>query len=126
MAKVNINDRAALERAYPPDSFAADAAQNAAATSEFVRGVRILSAPDRAGEFSLERGSRQVGEDASAAFVVPYRRDPADAAARPPRSEPRAGYQAFLDEIIDAARRFGFRPEETPGEGDPRIRGLRQ
>ena len=34
--------------------------------------------------------------------------------------------QAFLDDIVDAARRFGYKPEESPGQGDPRIRGLRQ
>lgn len=125
MSKINTSDRAALEQAYPPEAFVEDSAQNAAASPEIVKGVRVLSAPDAAGEFELERGHRQVGEAASAAFLAPYRRVPAAVPSETPGSPP-DGYQAFLDEIVDAARRFGFRPGETPGQGDPRIRGLRQ
>ena len=124
--KVKIEDRAALERAYPPDAFAADAARNAATASEAVSGVRILSAPDNAGEFSFERGSRQVGETASAVFLAPYRRRGNAGEPEAASSDSRAGYQAFLDDIIDAARRLGYKPEESPGQADPRIRGLRQ
>ena len=126
MPKVRIDDRTALERAYPPDAFAADAARNAAASSEAISGVRILSAPDEAGEFSFERGSRQVGEASSAAFIAPYRRRGNAGEPEAASADPHAGYQAFLDDIVDAARRFGYRPEESPGQGDPRIRGLRQ
>jgi hypothetical protein len=54
MAKVNIHDRRSLERAYPPEAFATDAA-----------------------------------------------------------------------EIVTAARRVGFRPEDSPGINEPRLRGLR-
>ena len=126
MIKVKVDDRAALERAYPPDAYAANSAENSAVSNEAVSGVRISSAPDSAGEFSLERGRRQVGEAASGVFIAPYRSsgnagDPETAAVNP-----RAGYDTFLDEITAAARRFGFHPEETPGRGDPRIRGLRQ
>jgi hypothetical protein len=125
MNKVNISDRAGLRRAYPPEAFAEDAAQNSAVATEVLNGVRILRAPDAAGEFELERGSRQVGETTSAAFLTPYRRAPtvapADSAAGAPDE-----HEAFLDDIVDAARQFGFRPQETPGQGDPRIRGLRQ
>jgi len=126
MPKIKIDDRAALERAYPPEDFAADATHNSAAAGAAVNGVRVLGAPDEAGEFSIERGSRGVGETASAIFLTPYRRiadagDP-DIAS----SGARAGYDAFLDDIVEAARRFGYRPEESPGPGDPRIRGLRQ
>lgn len=129
MSKINISDRAALEQAYPPEAFVEDSAQNAAASPEIVKGVRILCAPDAAGEFELERGHRQVGEAASAAFLTPYRRVPAtvpsETAAGPPAGYP-DGYQAFLDDVVEAARRSGFRPGETPGQDDPRIRGLRQ
>ena len=121
--KVNIDDRAALVRAYPPDHFAADSAENSATTGETVRGVRVLSAPDPSGEFSFERGRRQVGETASAPFLVPYR---GAGAPEAPSGDPHAGYDAFLDEIVAAARRLGFKPEASPGQGDPRIRGLRQ
>ncbi len=126
MIKVKVDDRTALERAYPPDAYAADTAENSVVSNEAVSGVRILSAPDSAGEFSLERGRRQIGEAASAVFLSPYR--PAGDAATPEAltANARAGYDAFLGEIIEAARRFGFRPDESPGRGDPRIRGLRQ
>jgi hypothetical protein len=125
MTKVNINDRAGLERAYPPEAFSEDTARNADPTTDRLHGVRILSAPDAAGDFAFERGSREVGETASAAFVAAYRRDPV---ATPSEAGSKAdvGYSGFLDEIIDAARRFGYRPAESPGQGDPRIRGLRQ
>lgn len=126
MIKVKIDDRAALERAYPPDAYGTDSAENATASNEAVSGVRILSAPDSAGEFSLERGRRQVGEAASAVFLAPYRPTGNAGAPEAAAANPGAGYEAFLDEITEAARRFGFRPGETPGQGDPRIRGLRQ
>ena len=126
MIKVKVDDRAALERAYPPDAYAADSAENSAVSNEAVSGVRILSAPDSAGEFSLERGRRQVGEAASGVFLAPYRSsgnagDPEVAAVNP-----RDGYDAFLGEIIAAARRVGFHLGQTPPQGDPQIRGLRQ
>jgi hypothetical protein len=121
MAKAKIDDRAALERIYPAEAFAADSAQNDLASSTVLHGVRVLSAPDDNGEFDLEPGSRQVGEAAAAPFLAPHRQ-----AADPALSESRAGYQQFLQDIIEAARRFGFAAEDTPGRGDPRIRGLRQ
>ncbi|MFZ3237324.1 MAG: hypothetical protein WA184_18400 [Stellaceae bacterium] len=125
MPNVNIADRAALERAYPPEAFAEDTARNADPTTGRLHGVRILSAPDAAGELAFERGSREVGEAASAAFVAAYRRDPV-ATPGAASSDPDGGYRGFLEEIIDAARRFGYRADESPGKGDPRIRGLRQ
>ena len=126
MIKVNLNDRRALELAYPAHAFVADAAHNAAAAAETVNGVRVLSAPDAAGVFTFERGSRQVAEAGSAAFLAPYRRLAETEAGGAAPSDPPAGYEAFLDTIVDAAQRFGYRPEQSPGQGDPRIRGLRQ
>jgi hypothetical protein len=125
MAKANIHDRTTLKRVYPPEAFSDDAARNSAASPEIVRGVRLLRGPDAAGEFEFEPGSRAVGEMPSAAFLAPYRSVP-NAPSAGAASGPPAGYEAFLDDIIDAARRFGFQPGETPGQGDPRIRGLRQ
>lgn len=125
MTKVNIADRAALERAYPPTAFADDSAQNADSASGQLRGVRVLSAPNAAGEFAFERGSRQVGEAPSAAFVAAYRRDPVATPGAATSAADR-GYREFLDEIVEAARRFGYRADKSPGQGDPRIRGLRQ
>jgi hypothetical protein len=40
--------------------------------------------------------------------------------------DPRAGYEAFLDDIIAVAQGFGFDPEGSPGRDEPRLRGLRQ
>lgn len=127
MPKVKIDDRASLEQAYPPDAFAADAARNAATTNEAVSGVRVLSAPDTGGEFSLERGTRQSGESGGAVFLVPYNRNSNAGEPESAVCDPRAGYDAFLDEIVEAARRFGYRAEESSGQDcDPRIRGPRQ
>ena len=46
-----------------------------------------------------------------------------NAAADP---DPRLGYEAFLDEIIEMAQRLGFRADASPGPGDARLRGPRQ
>jgi hypothetical protein len=66
-----------------------------------VLGVRILSAPDAAGDFELERARRHVGEAASPTFLAPHRREdrlisagrdsPATQSAQP---DPREGYNA--------------------------------
>jgi hypothetical protein len=133
MGKPNIHDHHSLEAAYPADAFASDAAQNARSDGQQVSGVRILSAPDAAGNFALERAVRQVGETVSPAFLAPYRREdrlgdarrdaPTPVAAEP---DPREGYDSFLAEIVAAAQRWGFNPEDSPGRADPRLRGLRQ
>src|SRR5690348_16152044 len=108
MPKANINRPSTLEEVYPPDVFASDAAQNGRMASTVLRGVRILSAPDAAGDFEFERAARQVGEAVSASFLAPHRREdrmadarrdsPTDASADEPG--PQAGYAAFLDEIV--------------------------
>ena len=133
MAKANINRRTTLEEVYPPDAFASDAAQNGRVPNTVRRGVRILSAPDAAGDFEFERAIQQVGEAASASFLAPHRREDRtqDAGRDSPTTmstdpDPRAGYEAFLAEIVAVARRFGFDPEESPGRDEPRLRGLRQ
>jgi hypothetical protein len=110
MAKVDMKDRTALERLYPKDEFASDAARNDLPNA-IVRGVRVGSAPDESGCFELERAARHVGEPETPYFLAPHNEQ---------------DYERFLDEVITAAKRFGFRAEETPGQGDPRIKGLRQ
>jgi hypothetical protein len=75
MPKANIHHRDTLEHVYPLAAFASDAAQNGGAADQFVRGVRILCAPDNAGAFEFERTTQQVGEASSAAFLAPYRRE---------------------------------------------------
>jgi hypothetical protein len=127
MAKANIRDRASIERVYPPDAFAGDAAHNDRAATELHKGVRIVSAPDEAGDFALERTARHLGEAPDAAvFLVPFHRATAAEHAAADLDS-RHGYEAFLDDIIAAARRRGYRAETSPGRGeDPRIRGARQ
>jgi hypothetical protein len=132
MTKANIHDRGSISRVYPPDAFARDAARNEEPAS-LTWGVRILSAPDAAGEFELEAGAQHVGEAAGVPFLAPYRRIAALAGRAPPggpqqvaEPDPSAGDWRFLDDIVATASRSGFVPEESPGPGDPRLRGLRQ
>ena len=126
MAIANIKDRASIERVYPPDAFAVDAADNDKQPgNQVLHGVCIRSAPDAQGAFEVERASRQVGEMGGALFLAPYPRSMGhDFASRAP--DPAAGYDAFIDEIIAAAPCFGFREAEAPGRGDERLQGARQ
>ncbi len=133
MAKANIHRRNTLQQIYPPDAFASDAAQNGRVPNTVLGGVRILSAPDTAGDFDFERATQQIGEAASPSFLAPHRREdrtqdagrdsPTPVSADP---DPRAGYEAFLADIIAVAQRFGFEREDSPGRNEPRLRGLRQ
>ena len=125
MAKANIHSRSTLEEVYSPDAFASDAAQNGRVPNTVVSGVRILSAPDAAGDFDLERATKQIGEAASTSFLAPHRRENRTQDAGRD-SDPRAGYEAFLADIVAVAQRFGFEPEVSPGRDEPRLRGLRQ
>ncbi|HTW53611.1 MAG TPA: hypothetical protein VME45_17095 [Stellaceae bacterium] len=132
MARVNIHDRASLEQAYPAKAFAGDAAQNERASHELRHGVRIGSAPDAAGWFDLERATRHIGEPDTPYFLAPARRAEElverghhHAARQDSRPHPAAGYAGFLDDIVAAVKRFGFRAEESPGRDEPRLKGLR-
>lgn len=131
MASANIDRRDTIERVYPLEAFAQDAARNRQTTNQVLFGVRVMSAPDAIGDFELERASRHVGEAAAATFLAPQRRSewPANAAsdaASSIRPERHDDYADFLGEIIAAARRFGYDAAASPGRGDPRIKGLRQ
>jgi hypothetical protein len=81
MPKAKIHRRSTLEEVYPPDVFASDAAKNGRVPNTVVSGVRILSAPDAAGNFDFERATQQVGEAASASFLAPHR--PPTSSGRP-------------------------------------------
>jgi hypothetical protein len=123
--QANINDRSSIERTYPPDAFARDAAENDRSRIEILKGVRVASAPDADGNFALEPGSHYTGEVPGTVFLAPFhRRTPKEHTGDDP--DPRHGYDAFIDEIIDAARRHGYRADGSPGPGDQRLRGLRQ
>jgi len=124
MARVNIHDRTTLERAYPADDFARDAARNET-TGAVRHGVRIGRAPDGEGWFEVEPAAQHAGEAEAPNFLAPTRRvaDPREQSV----PSPDRGYGEFLDDIVATANRYGFEPEESPGRGqDPRIRGLRQ
>jgi hypothetical protein len=133
MTRVNASDRGSLERAYPAAAFASDAAQNDKTPNELMHGVRIGSAPDAEGWFELERAVRHAGEPASGNFLAPTRRSEElvdrgrySAPAQVDAPDPARGYRRFLEDVVEAAKRFGYRPEESPGRGDPRLKGLRQ
>ena len=133
MPTANVQRRDSIERAYPPDAFASDAAQNEQVTNQVLRGVRILSAPDAAGDFDLEPASQQVGEAGSSIFLAPYRREKRlinaereSGATEPGPLDPQKGYADFLAEIVAAAQQFGFEPKKSPGRDEPRLQGLRQ
>jgi hypothetical protein len=125
MPNANIHDRVSIERIYSRDDFARDASENERRKPGLLKGVQVTSAPDANGNFMLVPASQQVGEVSGAVFLAPFHRVTAeeDAAADP---DPRHGYEAFLDDIIEAARRQGYRSASSPGPGDPRLRGLRQ
>lgn len=131
MGKANINDRASLEHVYPAETFASDAAWNERPDA-VQRGVRIGSAPDEEGWFELEPAARHAGEPQTPHFLAPARRaeeliERGDHGAEDQISapQPATGYTEFLDDIIAAAKRFGFRAEESPGRNEPRLKGFR-
>jgi len=125
MPSANIYDRGSIERVYSCDAYASDASQNERRKPAVLKGVRITEAADEAGNFRLERAANYAGEVPGAIFLAPFHRVTAheDVAAEP---DPRQGYQAFVDEIIEAAQRQGFRAEASPGPRDARLRGPRQ
>jgi len=132
MATVNVNDRSSLERVYPEDAFANDASQNERVPNELLRGVLIGSAPDDSGCFELGRATRHVGELETPHFLAAARRDEElveEGDHRSPRQvappQPATGYSQFLDDIIETARRVGFRADHSPGYGEPRLKGFR-
>jgi hypothetical protein len=125
VAKANIHDRRSIERIYPPEAYARDAAENDRQRVELRHGVRIGSAPDRTGDFDIEAASLHAGEVPGAVFLAPFHHATANehASADP---DPQHGYEGFVAEIIDSAQHFGYRAETSPGHGDPRLRGARQ
>jgi hypothetical protein len=124
-AQANLNDRRSIERIYSPDAFARDAAENDRHRIEVLKGVRIASAPDADGNFALEPAAQYAGEVPGALFLAPFHRRTAEEFASDD-PDPRHGYDAFIDGIIEAARRHGYRAEESPGPDDQRLRGPRQ
>jgi hypothetical protein len=137
VATANLDDRSSLSAAYPRDQFERDAASNADIKTEVLSGVLLLSAPDAAGRFELDRATRHVGEVAPGGetrFVYPVLGDaevglrgtpPGYGNEEPgPGARPAAAYEAFLDRIAEEARSLVHR--ERPGRDDPRLKGERQ
>jgi hypothetical protein len=125
MAQANVNDRNSIERVYPPDAHARDAAENDRSRIEILKGVRVTSAPDADGNFALEPAAQHAGEVPGTPFLAPFPRHTAGEPATE-NPGPRHGYDSFIDEIIEAAHRHGYRAAASPGPGDPRLRGARQ
>lgn len=123
MTKAYSNDRGSIERAYPPERYAADAAANQKQPANpYLQGVRVTAAPDGDdAAFDLEPAAQQVGEIAGSVFLAPYRPVQGDAA-----HDTRKGYDGFIDEIVAAVPRLREKADATPGPGDPRLRGPRQ
>jgi hypothetical protein len=131
MPRANINDRATLESVYSESAFARDATWNERPDA-VRRGVRLGSAPDTEGWFELERAKRHTGEPETPHFLTPVRRAEElierghhDAARQVSTPQPANGYAEFLDDIVAAAERFGFRAEDSPGRDEPRLKGFR-
>lgn len=137
MASARLDDRDSLHAAYPREQFERDAAGNADIKTEVLSGVVLLSAPDAAGRFELDRANRHVGEVAPSGdtvFLYPVLGDAQGglAGTRPGygNEEPGRGakaapdYEAFLDRVTDAARSLA--PRRSPGRGDARLQGERQ
>jgi hypothetical protein len=125
MPSANIHDRISIERVYPRDAYASDAADNDRHRIEILHGVRVTAAPDESGDFELQRAALHAGEVPGAAFLARFHRRTADEHAKSD-PDPQHGYDGFVSEIIAAAQRYGYRAAESPGPGDARLKGARQ
>ena len=137
MPEANVNDRASLERLYPPEAFAEDVGANAIPNAQVLRGLRIETRPDPSGRFRLARAARHVGEDndlGEALFLAPFMTRTADtlvdsgvASGMAEKGGPlgkTVDYAGFLDRVIAAAR--SAPSGASPGPGEARLQGLRQ
>jgi hypothetical protein len=139
MPDANVNDRSSVERLYPRDDFDRDAGENSDAKATVHRGLRIVSAVDRDGRFSAERGSRHVGEsdpEGDTVFVAPFLAQghaplrqtntyggPAETGHASAGGDRKArDYQAFVDRIIETAKAAQFK--SAVGRHEDRLRGF--
>jgi hypothetical protein len=122
MSKANIHDRGSIERVYPPEAYAADAAANQKQPANpYLQGVRLTVPPDETGVFEFGRAAQQVGEIAGAVFLAPYRPTEGDGA-----HDISQGYDGFIDKVLAALPRLREKADASPGPDDPRLRGPRQ
>ena len=139
MSSANVNDRASIERLYPREAFEADAAKNALSKADVLYGVRIASAVSGDGAFELQRTAQQVGESdplGDTLFLAPFpteaegalRQTPAYGAAEEnpdglsKTADKLPDYDAFVDRIVEAARRGAFK--DPIGRHEPRLKGF--
>jgi hypothetical protein len=94
--------------------------KNGRAAVELIRGIRILSAPDAAGDFDIERSTQQIGEAVSETFLAPHRREDrlVSAGCDSPTgvsADPARGRETTLSLPISLPLRnvFGFRPQQS-------------
>ena len=137
MPRVTLSDRASIEKVYPRAEFEREAAMNSDVKTEVLRGVVVLSGSAEDGSFELDRASRHVGEigpSGESVFLYPslgdaeagfgdkrpgYGPQPGkDVAARAP------DYEAFLARVARTAGEL--RRRDPVGQGDERLKGLRQ
>jgi hypothetical protein len=138
MDKANVNDRQSVSALYPRTAFEEDAAHNAVGNTGVVHGVQIESQPDGGGWFRLVRVRHHVAEvtaPAETLFLAPSEpgiagslvgADPADGAPAASDGDPAARlreYEAFIDRVLDAARKADF--QDPIGRDEERLRGFR-
>ena len=139
MAQANVHDRLTIERLYPRDAFDRDSRKNAHVKTEILHGVRVMSAPDANGDFSLARGSRHVAEqnpEGDAIFVFPHHYQGDDALMQGPdyggpeeksdasRGDQDSGtaYDMFINRVIASARSADFK--SSIGFHESRLEGF--
>ena len=139
MSSANVNDRASIERLYPREAFEADAARNALPKADVLHGVRIASEIAADGAFALQRTSQQVGENdplGDTLFLAPFlggaegtlRQKPdyggaeESPGALAKTADKGPDYDAFVDRIVETARRAAFK--DPIGRHEPRLRGF--
>lgn len=129
--RANIHERQSIEKIYPRAVFEQEARSNLRAKTTVQHGVRIHSMPDDRGEFELTRATRHIAEaedGANSAFLCPYAQAPtAGGESSGPKETgppPSAAYDAFIDQVLETARRVRF--DRSPGPGEVRLMGPRQ
>lgn len=126
----NIDDPASVERIYSRADFERDSRLNAQDKTAIRHGITILSQPDTAGDFSLVRASRHVGEEAESThslFLYPELK-PSEYGAliqddtgyggpverHDVPEDPADPYRSFVEDVVQAARSAHFPPEAPP------------
>lgn len=126
MQVANVNDAGSVEKLYSKADFETDARLNAQDKAVVHHGLKILTAPDANGDFTLIRANQHVGEEHApvhSVFVSPFLeaseygrfiQDGTDYGgpvepASPPR-DPADPYRSFIEDVLLAARSTHFPP----------------